>query len=355
MRQMFRWAAALMLTVALPARAEEAAQASAPRPVISEILHNDVARLLSFPGIVGTEVESPLAFQVAGRLAVRNVSLGDRVKAGELLASLDQISLKDDVTNASAALDAARSQAELARQNLLRTEELTRRGVATVVQQEEAVARHDSSVAAVTVAQANLARARDAETFGVLIAPSDGVVIETSVEPGSIVAPGQSVLTLARDDKLEVVISVPQDVLSLLKPDAKFLILPRQDGAEPISGHIRLIEPVADATTRRRNVHVSLEGISRLVRIGSLVNVVLALPDEPILSLPVVALRQVQGKPMVWRIAPDTRKAEAVPVVLGVQIGNRVVIAGGLAAGDEVLVRGVNSVTEGETLGNRVE
>ena len=58
---------------------------------------------------------------------------------------------------------------------------------------------------------------------------------------------------------------------------------------------------------------------------------------------------------MVWRIAPDTRKAEAVPVVLGVQIGNRVVIAGGLAAGDEVLVRGVNSVTEGETLGNRVE
>lgn len=356
----------LLLAVAQPVLAESvlaesvpaqspSAEKNPPRPVISEILRSEAARLPGFPGTIAAEVESVLAFQTAGRIASRAVELGDRVMAGDALATLDQISLADDVSTAEAALKAAEAQAALAQQTLDRAEQLARRGVSAKAQVETAVAGRDSSAAAVIAAKANLARAEDAARYGVLRAPSAGVVIAAPVDPGTMVAPGTPVLTLAVDETLEVVINLPPEVLTLLGPAPRFLIRPRSADATPVPGRLRLVEPVADSTTRRSAVHIRLEGKSALIRIGSLVEVDLSLPEAAVLSLPLVAIRQTEQGPQVWRIAAQSRQAESVPVSLGERIGDRIVVTGALNPGDEILVRGVNSITEGQTLGERTE
>ena len=351
----------LLLAVAQPVLAESvpaetvSAEKAPPRPVISEILRSEATRLPSFPGTITAEVESVLAFQTPGRIASRAVEPGDRVVAGDELATLDQISLADDVSTAKAALKAAEAQAALAQQTLDRAEQLARRGVSATVQVETAIAGRDSSAAAVIAAKANLARAEDAARYGVLRAPSAGVVIAAPVDPGTMVAPGTPVVTLAVDETLEVVINLPPEVLTLLGPDPRFLIRPRSARAEPVPGRLRLVEPVADSTTRRSAVHIRLDGKSALIRIGSLVEVDLSLPEAAVLSLPLVAIRQTDTGAQVWRIAAQNRQAEAVAVTLGERIGDRIVVTGALNPGDEILVRGVNSITEGQTLGERTE
>jgi RND family efflux transporter MFP subunit len=262
-------AAIAALGVAQPILAEQAR----PRPVISEVLRSEDARLPSFPGVIAAGVESELSFQTTGRVAVRTVELGDRVAEGDVLASLDQISLAEDVETARAALDAARAQGALAEQNLQRAEQLTKRGVSAESQLESAIAERDSSAASIIAAEANLASAEDAERYGVLRAPSDGVVIKISVEPGTMVAPGTLVLTLAFDNALDVTVNVPPETLALIPAEAAFLIHPRVFGAAPVKGRLRLIEPVANTTTRSRRLRIRLDGKSPLIRIGSLVEV----------------------------------------------------------------------------------
>lgn len=325
------------------------------RPVISEIVESELARLPSFPGVIAAEVESVLAFQTTGRLATRIVDLGDRVAEGDVLATLDQISLAEDVSAASAALDAARAQAALAKQNLDRAEQLFRQGITPEAQLEAMISTHDSTSAAVVAAEADLARAESAERYGVLRAPSDGVVVEVSTEPGTAVAPGTPVLTLALDGSLDVVISVSPEVLPIIPSDAEFLIRPRGAGAEPVTGRLRLIRPIADTATRSRQVLIRLEGTSPRLRIGSLVEVEPALSEAPILTVPMTALREIEGAFQVWRITAEGRQAEAVPVDIGPQIGDRIVIAQGLWPGDEILVRGANSITAGQVLGDRTD
>ncbi len=117
------------------------------------------------------------------------VAAGDRVARGDVLATLDQVTLQEDVEAAQAALAGARAEAALAQQTLARTEELVRRGVRSEAQLESAQGARDSAVAQLASAEADLERAQDAAGFGVLAAPIDGIVLSTAVEPGSVVSP----------------------------------------------------------------------------------------------------------------------------------------------------------------------
>ena len=100
--------------LALPVLAEDNPLPPRPRPVVTEILTSEAARLRSFPGLIAARVETALAFQTTGRVASRPADRGDRVKAGDVLATLDQITLGEDVAAARAAVAAAQAQADQA-------------------------------------------------------------------------------------------------------------------------------------------------------------------------------------------------------------------------------------------------
>lgn len=352
-------AAALLSALALPgapaAMAEApASQAQPPRPVVTEIVASEATRLRNFPGVIKAAVETSLAFQTSGRIATRPAELGDMVQAGDVLATLDQITLAEDVSAARAALKAARAEAALAGQSLARVEELNRRGVAATAQLEAAIAQRDATAASVRASEADLARAEDAERYGTLRAPADGVVITVDAEPGTVVSPGTTVLTLATEDGREAVIDVPTEVMSILTPDARFAILPRGSDGPAIPGRLRLIEPVADSSTRSHRLRITLEGNTVGLRLGSLVTASLDIPSTPVLTLPKRAILDSADGPRVWRVGPN-RIAESVPVTLVNEIGDRVIVTEGLKAGDEVLIRGIHSVEPGQTLGERIE
>lgn len=350
-------AAALVLTLAGPlaALAETAppAAATTPRPVVSEIVTGAALEARGFPGVIAAEVETTLGFQTSGRIESRPVKLGDTVTRGQVLATLDQITLAEDVEAAKAALRAAAAKADFAGQSLARAEELHARGVAPVATLEQVQAKTAAARAQLEAARADLARARDAARFGTLTAPSGGVVSLVLAEPGTVVTPGTPVLRLATEAGREAVIDVPEEVLAMLPAQARFRIEPRGEGGQAVAGTLRLIEPVAGASTRAHRLRIALSAEGARMRLGTLVTARLDHPGEPLLSLPREAVFDRAGQPMVWRIGAE-RRAGAVPVELGATIGTRVVIAAGLSEGDEVVTRGIGSLEEGQQLGERV-
>lgn len=326
-------------------------ETAAPRPVVTEIIAGEATRLRDFPGTIMPQVETALGFLAAGRIETRPVDVGDVVKAGDVIATLDRIALNADVDAAEAKLRAARAEADLARETHARIEELVRRNVATAAQLEQATAGRDATAAAVTAAEADLARAYDAASNGTLLVPADGVVVATQAEPGSVVSAGSPVITLATDSGLEAVIDVPAQLAAYLEPGTSFVIR-RRDGQEAtdFAGTLRLIEPVANAASRTHRLRITLAAGSGL-RLGSLVRVAVERQAEnPVLTLPHSA---IMADGTVWRVGAG-RKIEKVAVTLGEDIGGRQVVTSGLNMGDEVLVRGINSVSEGQVVGERI-
>ena len=329
----------ILLLLALPAQAEV-------RPVVTEVVSADALQARSFTGVIEAEHQSALAFQTAGRVAQLNLSVGDRVTKGQVLATLDQVTLDEDVTAARATLSSAEAAARLAAASFARVTELNSRGVASAQVLESAREARDTSAANVGAAAANLRRAEDALGFGGLTAPEDGVVLSIAVKPGTVVAAGTPVLTLALGPGREAVLDLPSDYLGLLAPGSAFTLSSRVVGAAPLTGHLRLIEPVADEATRARRVRVTLPEAPALWRIGGLVRAEIATGSAPVISLPASAV--VDGA--VWLRGAGNR-AQKVAVQLGARFGDRVVVTAGLTEGQEIIVKGVNSLTEGQELG----
>ena len=356
---MMRFLVLPLLFLAAPGLADEAGPAPAPpRPVVSELVAEGAIQQRVFTGTIEAEVTSTLAFQTLGRVASLPVAAGDRVARGDALATLDQVTLQEDVEAAQAALAGARAEAALAQQTLARTEELVRRGVRSEAQLESAQGARDSAVAQLASAEADLERAQDAAGFGVLAAPMDGIVLSTAVEPGSVVSPGTPVLTLAGLEGREAVIDVPTEFLGFLAPGAMFRLQGHGASAEPISGTLRLIEPTADSGTRSRRLRLSLGEIPAAYRLGSLVSATLAAPEQGaaqgILTLPATAITGPADAPAVWRVGAG-RKVERAAVTLGRTLGARVEVTAGIAPGEEIVVKGVNALSDGLTVGRRIE
>ncbi|NBZ86523.1 efflux RND transporter periplasmic adaptor subunit [Stagnihabitans tardus] len=337
-------ALALLLALTLPLHAETA------RPVVTEIVSADAVQVRLFTGVIEAEHQSALAFQTAGRVASLNLTVGDRVTRGQVLATLDQVTLSEDAEAARAALSSAQAGAELAQASFDRVTELNARGVASTQVLDAARQARDTATAQAEAAAANLRRALDAEGFGALTAPEDGVVLSIAVKPGTVVSAGTPVVTLALGSGREAVLDLPADYLPLIGLDSPFRLYSRVTGAEPLTGHLRLIEPVADTATRSRRIHVTLPQAPDLWRIGALVRAELVTDAAPVITLPREAV--TGGK--VWVVTAD-RKASLVPVTLGATLGARIVVTQGLSEGQEVVVKGVNSLTEGQELGERVE
>lgn len=358
-----RHAAMLVLCMVLalvmrPAHAEEGAPAveAGPRPVVSEIVSADPTRQRAFPGTIEAKHEAQLAFQTIGRIARLDVSPGELVAEGDVLAVLDRVSLQDDLRAAEAALASARAEAAFAEQSYSRTRALADRDIASQAVVEQAVANRNATAAQVAAAEADLAAAQDALTYGSLTAPMDGVVLSTAVEAGSVVSAGTTVLTLAELSGREAVIDVPSEFLALLPDDALFELRRHAGSEPPIHARLRLVEPVADDILRGRRLRLAIEGDETAFRIGSLVTARLAAETRPVMTLPRSAIAGSDGAPTVWRVSTGNgRKVHQVPVTLGVAIGPRIEIRDGIAPGDEIIVKGARSLEDGQTVGAREE
>ena len=333
----------------------EAEPEGPPRPVVSIIVQDrgDEARWI--PGTIASRDQVTLGFQTLGRMIERPVELGTIVTKGQKLAALDTDDLAANTRAAAAALDAAEVQQRTAEATLARTKALAERNVASDAQLEQAQQAATSAAAAAEQARSELVQAQDSEGFALMEAPFDGVISAVYEEPGAVVSAGQQVLQLSAQDEKEVVIDLPESALLGLESDAVFTVWHRNEPETQVPATLDRIDPVADSATRTRRLHLRLPP-DVTFRLGSLVRARFGSVDDPSLSLPAEAVITVDEKNYVWRVRRDGDEAhvEQVEVTAATPFQGRVSITSGLTAGDEIVIRGVRSLTQDQAVGRRL-
>ncbi|SET17835.1 efflux RND transporter periplasmic adaptor subunit [Oceanicella actignis] len=352
--------AAAMLALALSgagARAMSqgpAPEQAPPRPVVSVIVGAEAAGRRDFVGAVVARVETDLAFPLSGVVAARPADVGDEVRTGQVLARLDPEALEADVWAARAGVIAAEQELLSAQDARDREAELVARGVESAARLEDAERQLAAARARLEQARAALAQAQDRLDKATLRAPHDGVVTQVFVEPGAAVSAGAPLLRVAAVEEREVVADLTEADLTLFAGDAPASA--RLAALPEVRTDLRLrrVDPVADPRTRTRRARFAMTDAPPEFRIGALAFVAPPPVKAGPPSIPAEALTRGPEGPAVWVVAPPERRAQLRPVRVGARIDGRVVILSGLSAGEEVVVKGVRSLTEGQRLGPRM-
>jgi len=308
----------------------------------------DWPRTIAATGNIAAWREVVVGAEIGGdRLVEVPVEIGDRVERGQLLARIDSDSVtaafqqaRAAVAEAEALLAEARADADRARES---------RGTAALSAQQAdqylsaertALARLDAARARVRSEELRLSRTS-------VLAPVAGIVASLSATQGSLVQPGDELLRLIRDSRLEWRAEVPATELARLQPGGPARIL-APDGT-PVNGQIRRVAPTIDARTLTGLVYVDLpaEAAGRPLRAGMFVRGELDLGESPALTLPQSAVLAREGFAYVFRLEPG---GTVIQTKVGIdrRLGDRVEITAGLEATAEVVDSGVGFLADGD-------
>jgi RND family efflux transporter MFP subunit len=341
---------ALCLLATACSEREEKQTSQPPRPVLSILVEPPTAEIFGpFTGTIQPRYQSTKGFQIPGRILTRHANVGDLVKAGQLLASLDprlsEFSLNSaqaEVVNARATLINAQATEERKRKLLA-----DRTGGTTQAQADDAIANRETAQAALDQALANLWKAKVQLGYTQIRAEYDGVISSWDAEVGQVVSTGQAIVTVARPDIREAVFDVPAELTEQMQQGAAFTVSLLMDNALSTSGKIREITPLAEASTRTQRVRLSLEHPPEAFRLGTTVTVTQSHRIEPVIEIPAAAVMHGDGRAGVWIVTPSGT-VELREIVLGKQAGDVVEVSQGLARGDRVVTAGFHSLTNGQ-------
>lgn len=317
------------------------------RPVLSQLAEPHAHGAQGFVGTIQPEFSAELAFRVLGQLVARDVGVGDTVKKGTTLAAIDPLSLELAAQSARADLSSAEAQfanasASEERQRTLLAESNTSQAV-----YDSAKQALDSAAANVERARAALAKAQEQLGYARLFSDFDGVVTAIGAEVGQTVSPGQMVVTVARSDKREAVVDIPDQMAAALKQGEAFEVSLQSVPSLRTAAQIREIAPQADASTRTRRVRLALDAPPTAFHLGSTVTATMLAKADESIDLPLSALLERDGKSYVWVVDPaaSTVSLQAVEV-LARDAGK--FTAGGISEGTRVVTAGVSSLTDGQ-------
>lgn len=347
---------AVLLALAGPAMAADAPapEGAAPRPVVSVIVNPQTGLPVTYVGTVAARIETDLGFPLIGTIAERPVSAGDTVVKGEVLARLDPEDLDADLRAAEAGVAVAEAQLRSATDARDRAQELAARGAGSATRLEDASRALVAAEARLEQARAALARAADLRGLATLTAPQDGVVTEVAAEPGAALSAGQRVLRLAATGEREIVIDLSEADVAAFQPGAAFTARLAANAAVTAPAILTRIDPVAERATRTRRLHLTLTDPPDGFRLGALARVTPRAHAGAGVVLPAGSVLDPDSTPAVWVVAPGSRSVARRPVKLGPTVGGFVIVASGLAAGDEVVTKGIHSLEDGQVVGPRV-
>lgn len=304
---------------------------------------------LEYAGEVRARVESRLGFRVAGKIVQRQAELGQRVKAGDVLAQLDPKDYQLAADAARAQLAAATTQRDLAAADYKRYAALKDQNFISGAELERRDTALKAAQATLDQARAQLASQGNQATYTRLVADVSGVVTGIDAEPGQVVAAGAPVVRIAQDGARDVVFAVPEDKVSAMAAGQDVAVR-GWAGGKTIAGKVREVAASADAATRTFQVKVAIDR-AESPALGSTVYVTpkaLNHAGVPAIKLPTSALRQEGQATAVWVYDPATSTVKSQIIQIATADGNDAVVSSGLTPGMQVVATGVHVLSPGQ-------
>lgn len=334
-------------------------EAEGPQPISSdqlvravEIREGRLQHLLSFYGTLVPVTRARLAFQSPGVVKTRPAQMGQVVRKGELLATLDNPELGPSQKAAAARLQDTLTQRDQAERDLARLRSLSQTGAVGEEQVEQKAAELGSLQASVARAEADLAGTSQRLEDATLLAPFDGVISLLRVEPGEFVSAGQAVMAIGGLDKVEVRVLLPASLVSELSNDDTLTVRVPQLGENESMGRVTELSSIGEQDTGLFPVTVefSVDPATTMIRPGMQAEVLVDYADVIGLIAPLSAIVDpVGGDPRVF-ILEEEQVKEVTVTILAIADGEVALEARGeeLKAGDRVVIAGHRSLTSGQ-------
>lgn len=340
-------AAVAVLAVALGAAPGPAA-ADAPQVPTLAVQAARAGAAVEIDGTLQPVRQSTLAAQVGGNVVALAVRAGDRVKAGQLIARIDEREAQAGLARSEAAVAQADAEARNAKLHAERTRDLRAQGFVSQAALDVAETQARAAQAALQQAQAGRSQAALARGFAAVTAPFDAVVLATHVEAGDFAAPGRAIATVYAPGALRAVVQVPASRAAAAR-DAQRVEVRLADGRllVPLS---RILLPSADAVSQTVEWRLDLrESDSAGLLPGQSVRVAFG-------TSPVAAAAGAAPSPFVVPASAVLRRGELTAVYVvqderfvlravraGATLGDALEILAGLRAGERVALDAVRA------------
>ena len=309
-------------------------------------------------GTVEPEQSVQVRAQVSGVLQNIAFKEGDKVKAGQTLFQIDPRTFQSQYNQALAALARDRAQLENARAQQQRLEPLLKREFITQQEYDVAVTSAKSLEATVQSGQALVEQAKIQLEYARIVAPISGRTGQLAVRAGNLVSAagsGVPLVTINSTDPILVGFSIPERQLEDIRryqneKDIRIEILPDRVGGAVATGKLVFVDNTVTPQSGTVLLKTRVENTKELIWPGQFVNVRVVLTIEPeAVVVPEVAVQPGQDGPFVYLIGAED-KVEIRPVKVSRQLGNEIVIASGIAGGDQVITEIPQALRPGATV-----
>jgi RND family efflux transporter MFP subunit len=334
-----------LIAIALAGCDDTVARKADPvRPVLVATAHYEAETPeRSFVGTIRPRIEADMGFRVPGKVAKRLVEVGQTVDVGQPLATLDEIDLKLQAEQAVAEFNAATGVLAQAAAAETRAKELRTKGWTTDAQLDSAKAAADEARARLNRAERSVELTKNSLSYATIEADARGVVTATLIEPGQVVAAGQTAIRVARFAEKEAVVAIPETLIERAKMGRASAVLWSEPDKKYVA-KLREISPSADPATRTYLAKFSLPGAGDNISLGMTATLTLADPaTERVARLPLSALFDQGDRPSLY-IVDDKGDVTLKPVQVKSYESNDVIITGGVDDGARVVVLGVQKL-----------
>jgi RND family efflux transporter MFP subunit len=327
---------------------------------------------VTLPGTTAAFAAANIYARATGYIAKRNVDIGDRVKAGDLLAQLAVPELDDQISQNEATLDQLKSaldQSEanrrLAQVTWGRDEPLLKQGWITHQQGDVDLRNLKSQEAAVAAATHNVTaqeklvkQLRQNRDYSSVIAPFDGVITQRNVDVGSLVqsnaTSGTFMFEIMQNDVIRVWAYVPQDAAFGVAPGIDAIVRVPELPDREFPGTVTRIADALQPGTRTLLTEVDISNPDGALTPGTYCTIEFNIPRKTSsLSVPADALIFNRNGTQVAVVSND--KAEIRKVRIKRDLGTRVEVDSGIKAGDQVILNPPVNLVDGSKVQPRLE
>lgn len=331
-----------------------------PPPLVPAIRIADVEDLSvrSFPGKARAGQEVNLSFRVTGPLVELPVDVGDKVKAGDVVARIDPQDYTTALGTVTGQLDRAKAAETRAAADYNRIQNVFKEdpGATSQAAIDLTLATRDSARATVRSLTSAARTARDKVGYTSLQAPFAGVIVSTYVENFETVVAKQPILRLLDPSSIEFVISIPENLINYAPHVETVVVTFDALPGVPIPATISEIGKEASSATRTYPVTLVMEQPDNgeiLPGMAGSAKVSAILPEgdrSAGLQLPASAIFTGDDptKSYVWVIDESTTTLKRQEVTTGQLTEYGILILSGISPGEMVAVKGVHSVDEGQ-------
>ena len=310
--------------------------------------YQPIAKTISLSGTVAARVESKLSFRIAGRIAERKVNVGDHVKAGDVLATIETPEQVADIQAAKATLQAAEATLAQAQSSFGRQKQLIASGFTTRSSYDSAEEQLRGAESSVESARADVGTAEEQLSLTVLKADADGVITARDAEAGQVVAAAQTVFTLAQDGARDVIFDVYEALLADAPPSDHVEIRLLSNKDVVATAVVREISPTFDAATGTVRVKMSLIDPPAAMSLGAAVTGSGAWAAKKLVALPWTALSAGETGPTVWVIDPATKAVSPRAIKVERYKTGEILVSDGLKEGEMVVTAGGQFLRAGQ-------